>query len=178
MRFRWIEAVGVVAVVGVLALVLYSLIERPATITTEPTEQQSILQSPEATPEATSETSPGATPEPSPRRTRSAGPLERELRGAVAIQVVNAGAELGAAGAATEALREASFAPVPPADAVQPVPQTELLFAPGSRPAALAAAQALGLDAASTRAAEETDVNWAELAQPLDVLVMMGPALP
>jgi hypothetical protein len=181
-RWRGLDIVGALALAGVGVLVVLAFTANPSA-PSEPVGPagDSILA---ATPPATAQPIRSPSPNPQPTVSPTQGPrtsprpLPEAERGAIAIQVLNGGAPAGSAAAVSDLLRSASFAPGTPADAVEQVAVTTVLHAPNQRRAALAAADVVGARSADVRAGSGDDPNWAEYSGDLDVLVILGPALP
>lgn len=183
MRWRGIEIAGALAVAGVLVLIVLTFwpeSESPDAVVA-PASGDSILSPAEET--ASPSPSPEDTAEPTESQEDAQeqaddGPadISAERRPAIAVQVLNAGADDGAAGLATGALAEQSFDPREPADAVEESSGTRVLHAENRRRAAFTVGRIVGAD--QIRQAPADDPNWAAFGNDLDVLVIVGPPLP
>lgn len=185
-QVRGIEVAGGLAVFGVIALVVLSVTYRPApSETVVSTGGESIL-SPSSTesptPTSTSEPTASATPTPDP--TSEPGPSEEvtlipeDQRAAIAIQVVNGGAPDGSAGAMTQRLRDISFDPRDSQNAAATVDATLVLYGEGHQAAAATANTVVGAEPPNIVPGSGDDPNWSTFGENLDVLVVLGPALP
>ena len=97
-------------------------------------------------------------------------------RAGVAVLVINGGAAVGAARAATEQLRQAGFQPRAAVDAVQRVERRALvLYAPGQEAAANSVNETIGAAPDAVVPAPPGDPNWTRFGGDLDVLVVLGP---
>jgi hypothetical protein len=172
------QVAGALALVGVLLLVVLAL-RPPTPSATVVSAGGSVLAPPDASPDPTDEVedTPATAPRPTPDQ-RPPQPLPAEQREEVAIQVLNGGAPTGAASAVSGELGAARFEPRTPSDAVESVATTTVFFAPGQRRAAVAAADVVGVARDDVRTADPADANWAAFGADLDVLVVLGPALP
>lgn len=184
------EIVGGLAVVGVFALIGLALIEDTdsATITTATTPTilapaGSATPAPTTSPNASTEatqpletevpaTTTATTTTDSPTTTLPPIPVEQ-----VAVQVVNGSEVEGAAQFITDVLTFEGFLPNSPADAVEAVDQTTILYAPGREAAANDVNDVM--EVAEELVFEDVDdVNWIEFGEELDVLVIVGPPTP
>ena len=90
--------------------------------------------------------------------------------------VINGGAAVGAARAATEQLRQAGFQPRVAVDAVQRVERRALvLYTPGQEAAANSVNETIGAAPDALVPVPSGDLNWTRLGGDLDVLVVLGP---
>ena len=97
-------------------------------------------------------------------------------RAGVAVLVINGGAAVGAARAATEQLRQAGFQPRAAVDAVQGVERRALvLYAPGQEAAANSVNETIGAAPDAVVPAPPGDPNWTRFGGDLDILVVLGP---
>ena len=97
-------------------------------------------------------------------------------RAGVAVLVINGGAAVGAARAATEQLRQAGFQPRAAVDAVQRVERRALvLYAPGQEAAANSVNETIGAAPDALVPAPSGDPNWTRFGGDLDILVVLGP---
>lgn len=131
--------------------------------------------SPAPSPEATAAPSKPAEEQPD-EAVDGPADISTERRPTIAVQVLNAGADDGAAGLATGALAEQSFDPREPADAVEESSGTQVLHAENRRRAAFTVGRIVGAD--QIRRAPANDPNWAAFGSDLDVLVILGARLP
>jgi len=181
-RWRGIEIAGALAVAGVLVLVVLTFWPESESqdAVVAPASGDSIL----APVEETASPTPEATEQPSESRAETSDASENqepadipaERRPQIAVQVLNAGAQDGAAALATGALAEQSFDPREPADAVAESSGTRVLHAENRRRAAFTVGRVVGAD--QIRRVPADDPNWAEYGADLDVLVIVGPPLP
>jgi len=116
-----------------------------------------------------------ATTEPAPT-TSSTTLVPEELRGFVALQVVNGGALPGRASALTAQLTTAGFAPRRPQDAVENVGVTTIYYAPGEELIALSVNSEIGLPPERLMEVPPDEPNWAAYGTDLDVMVILGPS--
>lgn len=182
-RWRGVEIAGALAVAGVLvllALTFWPESQTSTTVTTS-TSGQSILSPPleSPAPSATQTPEPTETVEETPEENQSSRPadISPERRAQIAVQVLNAGAEDGAATLATGALAEQSFQPRDPADAVAASQGTLVLHAENRRRAALTVGRIVGAEPGQVVRATADDPNWAAFGGDLDVLVVIGPPI-
>ena len=197
-RVRGVEIVGAVAVIGILALFALTVWPSGLTDTTVVTGDgsTSILGTPRPTADSTAASTPeetsGQTTEPtvtpsatgetddetSPAAAEPPAELGADERASVALQVVNGGAETGAAGAATAALAEQSFQPREAVDAVATVESSTVIYRDGQADAARTVADVLELSPEGAQLAPADDPNWTAFGADLDVLVVLGPPIP
>jgi hypothetical protein len=178
------EIVGGLAVVGVFALIGLALIEDSdsATITTAttPTILAPVGSAPTTTASTNSEpTQPPVTdPLPSVPASTTTGaptttlpPIEIDQ---ISVKVINGGDVEGAALFMTDVLAFEGFDPDAPADAVEAVDQTTVLYAPGREAAGIDVNDVVNV-ADEFLLEDVNDINWIEFGEELDVLVVMGP---
>jgi hypothetical protein len=96
----------------------------------------------------------------------------------VGIRVLNGGAVSGTAAQVSDQLLAAGFTPGEPGTTEQPVDQTRILYAPGQLPAALAANEVVGASGDVVLESSSDQATWDAAGEGLDVLVIVGPALP
>ena len=138
--------------------------------TTEPTDAPVTTDAPNTTARATTTVAPTSPTNPSPSTTVATLPESR--RPAVALRVVNAGADAGAARFVSGVLEEAGFEPLAPQDAADNVAGTVILHAPGREAEAATVNTVILTD--RVIAAPAGDANWAALGGGVDVLVLLG----
>jgi hypothetical protein len=91
------------------------------------------------------------------------------------VRALNGGASRGAAGRATDALEEAGFEPISPADAWQHIDVPgRILFREGAELAAATMAHVLGYLPEHVTPGDDEDDNWRHFAENVDVLVIVG----
>jgi hypothetical protein len=139
----------------------------PAPDTQPTTEPATEPTDPPSTTDAPARTSPT---NPSPSTTVATLPESR--RPAVALRVVNAGADAGAARFVSGVLEEAGFEPLAPQDAADNVGGTVILHAPGREAEAATVNTVILTD--RVIAAPAGDANWAAFGGGVDVLVLLG----
>jgi hypothetical protein len=92
------------------------------------------------------------------------------------VRALNGGAGRGAGGRATDALEEAGFAPLSPADAWQHIDVPgRVLFRSGADLAAVTMAHVLGYPLEHVAVGHDEDDNWRHFSDDVDVLVIVGP---
>ena len=101
--------------------------------------------------------------------------LSIDQRAAINVKVLNGGANTGAAGDVTAAVRYAGFTAQGPADASPQVGATTVLYGPGQQGAATAVNAFVGALPANVVEGGPADANWARYASTVDVLVVLGP---
>ena len=138
--------------------------------TTEPTDPPSTTDAPATTTRATTTVAPTSPTNPAPSTTVATLPESR--RPTVAVRVVNAGADAGAARFVSGVLQEAGFEPLAPQDAADNVGGTIILHAPGRESEAAAVNAVIQTD--RVIAAPAGDPNWDAFGGEADVLVLLG----
>ena len=121
-----------------------------------------------STSSTTSSTAPSTTAGPSTT-------LSIDQRAAINVKVLNGGANTGAAGDVTAAVRYAGFTAQGPADASPQVGATTVLYGPGQQGAATAVNAFVGALPANVVEGGPADANWARYGSTVDVLVVLGP---
>ena len=92
--------------------------------------------------------------------------------------MVNGGAESGTAAESAATLTDASFSLLDPADAVAVRDSTVVLHGESRRLAGRTVAEVLGVEESAVALGTPDDPNWAAFGGDVDVLVVLGPALP
>jgi hypothetical protein len=154
--------------------VTVSVTTEPPTVSNGPTTESA----PDTTVTATTTRStPTTRPVTTTTAASSASPtLPEDDRGAIAVRVLNAGVEAGAASFVTGVLRQSGFEPLDPRDAPTEVDATTVLFAPGREAEAATVNSVIDADPDNVMPTPDGDASWEEFGGELDVLVLLGPS--
>jgi hypothetical protein len=103
------------------------------------------------------------------------GTLSDDEWDTIAVRVLNAGVEEGAATFVTGVLRQSGFAPLDPRDGPENVEATMILYGDGREVEAATVNAVIEAAPDNVIQAPEDDPSWAEFGAELDVLVLLGP---
>jgi hypothetical protein len=153
--------------------VTVSATTEPPTVSNGPTtERAADIAVTATTTRSTPTTRPATTTAPS-----NASPtVPEDERAAIAVRVLNAGVEAGAASFVTGVLRQSGFEPLDPRDAPTEVDATTVLFAPGREAEAATVNSVIDADPDNVMPTPDGDASWEEFGDELDVLVLLGPS--